>query len=304
MPVQSWSQAILLAASFVALVWSTSAEAKRVAFVVGISDYQHSPRLTNPRHDAAGVSQALEANGFEVVKVLDADISGLTRSLEEFYAKADGAEAALFFYAGHGLQFDGVNYLLPRDAELKSDTRLKQEAIALQDIITAIEKRAGVTLVFLDACRDNPLATELQRSAKGADRSAAVPRGLAPMTIRNPDTLVVFAAAPGRTASDGRGQNSPFTTALLENINAPGVEIELMMKRVTRDVVQATNGEQVPERLSRLTTEFVLKPAAAPSRFDWAPRIVKESDKAETRSPASNQCEGDNPPISCLWGRK
>lgn len=304
MPVPSWwSRAVALAALFVTLIVSTSAEAKRVAFVVGISDYQHSPRLENPRNDAAGVSTALEATGFEVVKVLDADIGGLTRALDEFYAKSDGAEVALFFYAGHGLQYDGVNYLVPRDAQLKSDTRLKQETVALQDIISAIEKRVGVTLVFLDACRDNPLATELQRSAKGADRSAAVPRGLAPMTIRNPDTLVVFAAAPGRTASDGAGRNSPFTEALLRNIEAPGVEIELMMKRVTRDVVQATKGAQVPERLSRLTTEFVLKPAA-PSRFDWAPSIVREGTKREERSSTSDPCAVDNPPIACLWGKR
>ena len=249
---------------------------RRVALVVGISNYTYSPRLKNPHSDAKAISSALSAAGFEVVQSLDQDLTSLSAALDGFYKKADGADAALFFFAGHGLQFDGVNYLVPRDAALRSETRLKQETIALQDIIGAIEKRAGLTLVFLDACRDNPLAEELQRSAKGQSRSAAVPRGLAPMAIRNPDTLLVYAAAPGRTASDGGGENSPFTTALLRNIDEPGVEIELLMKRVTRDVVQATGGEQVPERLSRLTTEFVFK--AAPG--GTAPSAAAAAQKA------------------------
>jgi len=188
---------------------------------------------------------------------------------------------------------------------LRSETRVKQEAVALQDVISAIEKRAKITLVFLDACRDNPLADELQRSMKGRSRSAAIPRGLAPMKIRNPDTLLVFAASPGRTASDGSGQNSPFTTALLNNIDQPGVEVELMMKRVTREVHQATRGEQTPERLSRLTSDFVfvpsrlgnwsasLKPVGPPPEIPFQPRSA----------PAADGCATDNPPISCLWGK-
>lgn len=243
------------------LLCAEAALAKRVALVVGISNYAHSPKLANPGRDAAGMATALQTAGFEVVESLDQGLPGVLQALEDFYARADGAETALFFFAGHGLQFDGVNYLVPKDAQLRSESRVKQETVALQDIISAIEKRAAITLVFLDACRDNPLAEELLRSTKGASRSAAVPRGLAPMTIRNPDTLLVFAAAPGKTASDGSGRHSPFTSALLQNISNPGIEIELLMKRVTRDVVQATNGAQVPERLSRLTTEFVFNTA-------------------------------------------
>jgi uncharacterized caspase-like protein len=253
--------AVWLSALIAALSGVETAHAKRIALVLGISDYAYSPRLTNPGRDATGMAKALQAAGFEVVLSLDQELSGVLVALEDFYARADGAETALFFFAGHGLQFDGVNYLVPKDAQLRSELRVKQETVALQDIISAIEKRAGITLVFLDACRDNPLAEELLRSSKGASRTAAVPRGLAPMTIRNPDTLLVFAAAPGKTASDGAGNNSPFTSALLRNISDPGIEIELLMKRVTRDVVQATNGAQVPERLSRLTTEFVFNTA-------------------------------------------
>jgi Caspase domain len=292
------SCAALLAAAVLLPVTYDVAHAKRVALVVGISDYAYSPKLANPGRDAAGMAAALAASGFEVVQSLDQDLGGLLQALEQFYAKTDGAEVALFFFAGHGLQFDGVNYLVPKNAQLRSDTRLKQETIALQDIISSIEKRAGITLVFLDACRDNPLAEELHRSSKGASRSAAVPRGLAPMAIRNPDTLLVFAAAPGRTAADGAGDNSPFTTAILRNIAEPGVEIELMMKRVTRDVVQSTGGEQVPERLSRLTTEFVFHkkpldwnptttPAKPPTTSSAGPARTKEAEAKGTGAVAS-----------------
>jgi len=276
------------------VVFAATALAKRVAMVVGITDYTHSRKLPNARNDAASMTQALQASGFDVVQSLDQDQTEIYDTLDRFYAKASAAETAVFFFAGHGIQFDGVNYLVPKSAELRSISRLKQETVALQDIISEIEKRAGITLVFLDACRDNPLAEELQRSLKGTTRSAAVSRGLAPMEIRNPDTLLVFAAAPGKTASDGAGANSPFTAALVQNIAEPGVEIEQMMKRVARDVRSATGGTQAPERLSKLTTEFIFTPA--------------QSTKALTVEPArpasdTPSCKGPNPPISCLWNR-
>jgi uncharacterized caspase-like protein len=274
-----------------------SADAKRVALVVGISDYAYSPLLINPTRDAAGVSRSLRDSGFEVVQVLDGNRADLTGALERFYELADDAEAALFFFAGHGLQFEGVNYILPRDAAPKNSTRLKQETIALQDVISAMEQRAHVTLVFLDACRDNPFAEQLQRSLRGADRSAVAPQGLAPMQIRNPDTLLVFAAAPGRTASDGAGGNSPFTTALLKNMTVPNVEIELMLKGVTRDVSQATKGEQVPERLSRLTSDFYLRGGQMPTAG------VKSAAGTEPPPlPPRDGCTAANKPVSCLWG--
>jgi hypothetical protein len=235
-----------------------AADARRVALVVGISDYAYSPTLPNPKRDAERMSAALRGLNFEVITSLDNDLAGLIASLEQFYKAADGAEAALFFYAGHGLQLEGVNYLVPKDAQLRSEARVRQETIALQTIISATENRAKITLVFLDACRDNPLAEQLQRSVAGKSRSASVSRGLAPMEIRNPDTLVIFAAAPGKTAADGVGQNSPFTQALLSNIGAPGKDIELVMKHVTKAVAEATRGEQVPERLSKLTSDFFL----------------------------------------------
>lgn len=270
------------------VVTSAAAAGKRVALVVGMAEYDHCPKLANPRRDAAGMVDVLSALGFHVIPSLDQDLSGLTEALDRFYAEARGAEAALFYYAGHGLQLRGVNYLVPRDARLRSETRLGQETIALQGVVMAMEEKARIALVFLDACRDNPLGDELKRSVAGGERSAAVARGLAPMSIRNPDTMVVFATAPNATAQDGQGGNSPFAGAMLRHLSTPGVEIELMMKRVTRDVVQATGGAQVPERLSRLTSEFVFKEAAAVVGAVPAPV-------------AADPCRVANPPLSCLW---
>jgi uncharacterized caspase-like protein len=274
---------------------------RRAAFVVGVSDYAYCPKLPNPRRDAAAMTKALKSLGFDVITSIDQDLDGLTGGLEQFYRKAEGAEAAVFYYAGHGLQARGVNYLLPKDARLRSETRLKQEAIALQDVIAAMEERAQITLAFLDACRDNPLGDELKRSIAGAARSAAVPRGLAPMSIRRPDTMIVFATAPNKTAQDGSGRRSPFTEAMIRRLAEPGLEVEPMMKRVTRDVARATKGEQVPERLSRLTSEFVFNEAATrpPSSLPGgAPAPVSAAPQA------ANPCASSNPPISCLWRKR
>jgi uncharacterized caspase-like protein len=284
-----------------------AAAEKRVALVVGMSDYISCPKLENPQRDAAGMAKALTSVGFDVVTSVNQDLSGLTAALEQFYAKAAGADAAVFYYAGHGLQARGVNYLVPTDAQLKNETRLKQETIALQDVVSSMEEKARITLAFVDACRDNPMADELKRSIAGSDRSAAVLRGLAPMSIRSSDTMVVYATAPNKTAQDGSGQNSPFTEAMVRNIATPGVDIELMMKRVTRDVAKSTEGAQIPERLSRLTSEFVFneaveKPGEAPSPQSASasnPGVASPGNSAST-----DLCRSDNPPLSCLWNTR
>lgn len=291
----------LVALAF-AVTLSSPAMAKRVALVVGISDYAHSPRLSNPGNDARGISTSLTRLGFEVITSLDAGLQGMLGALDQFYSASSDAEVALFYFAGHALQVRGTNYLIPADAQLRSESRLPQETIELQNIVLAMEKRARITLTFLDACRDNPLAETLQRSILGASRSAAVPRGLAPMAIRNPDSLVVFAAAPGKTASDGAADNSPFTTAMLRHIETPGEDIELVMKRVTREVHQSTGGEQTPERLSRLTSDFSFHPVSVPRPA--APPPTSVSAPLEQRPASAAPCSSDNPPITCLWARR
>jgi len=189
---------------------------------------------------------------------------------------------------------------VPTNAQLRTEERLLQETVPLQQIVLKMEERAKITLTFLDACRDNPLAEELQRSILGKNRSAAVPRGLAAMAIRNPDTLVVFAAAPGKTASDGDDQNSPFTKAMLHHMEAPE-DIELIMKRVTREVHDATGGAQVPERLSRLTSDFSFNPL---QRQGWGTTELLPAAKPGESSVSTNPCASATPPISCLWRKR
>lgn len=288
-----------------------TAASKRVALVVGNSNYLHSTTLPNPQNDAKDLANALKAADFKVIMALDKNLLELSLTLDYFYQEVQGAETALIFYAGHGMQFQGVNYLIPVDAKLRSPTRFKQETIALQDIIQAVERRVKITLVFLDACRDNPLADDLKRKFLGKSRSAVVSRGFAPMQLRNSDTLIVFAAAPNKTASDGDGRNSPFTKALLNNIHSPGVEIELMMKRVTNQVYQETKGEQTPERLSRLTSEFVFMQKEAgltdvirstKSEDEKFP-LLKSTSSKTNEIIENDPCSSDNPPISCIWNK-
>ncbi len=278
-------------------------QAKRVALVVGISEYAYSPRLLNPGNDAREISASLKRVGFDVITEQNADLQRLVVALEEFYAAAEGAEAALFYFAGHALQVRGANYLVPADAQLRSEARLAHETIELQKIVQAMEKRAQITLTFLDACRDNPLAEALQRSILGGSRSAAVPRGLAPMAIRNPDSLVVFAAAPGKTASDGDMGNSPFTAAMLRHMESPGDDIEMVMKRVTREVHESTRGEQIPERLSRLTSDFSFNPAPVPRWGAVQVRPAVSAPSAPSQASSGDPCRSDNPPISCLFAK-
>ncbi len=291
---------VILVASL--LFQTDVANAKRVALVVGISAYVYSPKLSNPGNDARSIAASLKKVGFEVITALDADLGNLTALLEEFYKQSQDAEAALFYFAGHAVQVRSINYLVPKDAQLRSEARLLQETVPLQTVVMAMEERAKITLTFLDACRDNPLAEELQRSIVGKDRSAAVPRGLAPMAIRNPDTLVVFAAAPGKTASDGAGRNSPFTGAMLRHMEVPGEDIELVMKRVTREVHDGTRGEQVPERLSRLTSDFSLNPIRLKG---WGnPEVQPNPKRLTIPSRSEDECVTDNPKLSCLWTKK
>jgi len=229
---------------------------KRVALVVGNSAYRTVPRLANPVNDASDVSAKLKGLGFTVFTGLDLDVAGFDSTLRDFEAALEGADTALFYYAGHGIQADGQNYLLPIDASFADVAGLKRQSVALGDVLGEMQSRAGTVLVFLDACRDNPLSQALQ--APG--RSAASNRGLARVDISARNTLVVFATGPGKIAADGDARNSPFTTAFLAHAATPGIEVESLMKRVSASVLQATDGQQEPERLSRLTREFYFVP--------------------------------------------
>jgi peptidoglycan hydrolase-like protein with peptidoglycan-binding domain len=235
---------------------------KRVAFVVGNAAYRNVPQLPNPAIDAKAIAAVLRNVGFEVVEGTNLTRDKMTEKLLDFGKKAEGADVAVFFYAGHGIAVNNTNYLLPIDADLKSEMDVKLGAAINVDL--TLEQTMGdakVKLVFLDACRDNPFAARI-RSAK-ATRSVAVNSGLAEMKSGQ-GTLLAFATGPGQTALDGEaGTHSPFTRALISNITKPGVEIQQAMTRVRAQVNEETNKNQLPWGHTNLIGEVYLSPQAA-----------------------------------------
>jgi uncharacterized caspase-like protein len=225
----------------------------RVALVIGNSAYRHTPRLINPFNDAKDIAAALGPLGFDVTEAIDLDKRALDEALRTFANRSATAETALVFYAGHGLQVSGQNYLLPVDAKLESERDLDFETIRLDVILRQLETgREGKTsLVFLDACRDNPLARNLAR-AMGV---RSIERGLAPVQS-GAGFFIAYSTQPGNVARDGTGRNSPFAAALLRHIGAADKNISALMIAVRKDVMAATTGRQVPWDHSALTGEF------------------------------------------------
>jgi hypothetical protein len=238
---------------------------KRVALVVGNSAYQHTTPLKNPTNDANDVAAALTRLGFDVVVGIDLDYGGLRQRVRQFSDKLPGAEVALFFYAGHGLQVAGKNYLAPVDARLESEADLDFATVDLDLVIRNMERENRTNIVFLDACRDNPMATNLAR--RMGTRSASIGRGLARVET-GVGTLIAFATQPGNVALDGAGRNSPFTTALLQTIEKPNLPLGEVMISVRNSVLRMTGGKQVPWEHSSLTGQFYFARAieAAPAQ--------------------------------------
>ncbi|HLG79388.1 MAG TPA: caspase family protein [Bradyrhizobium sp.] len=263
----------------VLLVSSNSALAdKRVAFVVGNSAYRNVPQLPNPVVDARSMAKVLRNVGFDVVEGANLSRDKMTEKLLEFGKKAEGADVAVFYYAGHGIAVNGTNYLLPIDADLKSEMDVKLGAAINVDVtLEQTMADAKVKLVFLDACRDNPFAARI-RSAK-ATRSISVDAGLAEMKSGE-GTLIAFATGPGQTALDGEaGTNSPFTRALVANITQPGVEIQQAMTKVRAQVNDETSKNQLPWGHTNLTGDVYLNPVGIPAD--------KPAESASASSPAA-----------------
>ncbi len=240
--------------------WLTAqAAGSRVALVVGMSGYRHAPLLKNPANDARDMSTALQELGFEVVLSADVDKLAFDAAIRSFSKRIADAEVGLVFFSGHGVQVAGQNYLVPVDARLESMRDLEFETVRLEFILGQMENgRDGrVSIVMLDACRDNPFARNLARSM--GVRSDAFPRGLAPL-LSGGGTFVAFSTAPGRVAYDGEGRNSPFAAALLRNIRAPAKGINALMIDVRKDVMAATRNAQVPWDHSALTEDFQFRP--------------------------------------------
>lgn len=235
---------------------------KRVAFVVGNAAYKNVPQLPNPAIDSKAMARVLRNVGFDVVEGSNLTRDAMTAKLLEFGKKSEGADIAVFFYAGHGIAVNGINYLLPIDADLKSEMDVKLGAAINVDLtLDQTMADAKVKLVFLDACRDNPFAAKI-RSAK-ATRSVNVQTGLAEMKSGE-GTLIAFATGPGQTALDGEaGTNSPFSRALVANIAQPGVEIQQAMTKVRAQVSDETSKGQLPWGHTNLTGNVYLNPVGA-----------------------------------------
>jgi uncharacterized caspase-like protein len=244
---------------------ATAAQAdRRVAFVVGNGAYKNVAPLPNPPVDAKAIAGALRNVGFEVVEGTNLTRDKMTERLLDFGKKAQGADVAVFFYAGHGIAISGTNYLLPVDADIKSEMDVKLGAAINIDLtLDQTMGDAKVKLVFLDACRDNPFAAKIKSNS--ATRSVNVQTGLAEMKSGE-GTLIAFATGPGQTALDGtEGGNSPFTRALLANITQPGIEIQQAMTKVRAQVNEETNKGQLPWGHTNLIGSVYLNGAPAPA---------------------------------------
>lgn len=260
------------------VVFSNSAATaeKRVAFVVGNGAYKNVPALPNPAIDAKSMAMLLRNVGFDVVEGNNLSRDNMTEKLLDFGKKAQGADVALFFYAGHGIAIGGTNYLLPIDADIKTEMDVKLGAAINIDVtLDQTMGDAKVKLVFLDACRDNPFAAKIRSG--NASRSVNVQTGLAEMKSGE-GTLIAFATGPGQTALDGdAGANSPFTRALMANLTQPGIEIQQAMTKVRAQVQKDTSKGQLPWGHTNLIGSVYLNGASAPAAETSASAVASLS---------------------------
>jgi uncharacterized caspase-like protein len=241
-----------------ALLWCTCAQAdKRVALVIGNSDYGSQERLLNPRNDAQDMAESLKSLGFEVISRVDVDRQRFLQALAEFSRAVSGADIGLFFYAGHGMQFNGSNYLMPIGAQLQDEVSIRYELVAVEEIQRALERSAGARILILDACRNNPFTAELARSMRTATRDISLSRGLARIEQVH-GTVVAYSTQANDVAVDGSDRNSPFTGALLASLREPGLEIGAMFRKVATRVYETTHGKQVPELSISLLSDVYL----------------------------------------------
>lgn len=237
--------------AFAVLAMAASAVAQdRVALVIGNSNYLSVDRLENPANDAADIGSSLSRIGFDVAVETDLDAASMSRVLAEFARRARGAEQAILYFAGHGVEIDKRNYLIPTDAKIRDTLDVTYQSIELEKLLRTVEGAEKLRLVMLDACRDNPFPFTLA----GATRSLS--RGLARIEPKG-GVLVSYAARGGTVAYDGEGRNSPYAAALLKHIERPGLEIGKLFRQVRDDVYQATGGLQEPFTYGSLPAEDI-----------------------------------------------
>ena len=267
----------VLASAF--LFVATASADKRSALVIGNSKYTHAGALANPANDANDMAEALTGLGFNVILGLDLDKQGFDAKVREFSRALVEADTAVFFYAGHGLQVSGRNHLVPVDAMIANERDLDFDTVSLDFILKQMElNREGKTnIVFLDACRDNPLARNLARSM--GTRSSSIGQGLAEVKT-GVGTFVAYSTQPGNVALDGTGRNSPFTAALAKGIKDPGRNLTAVMIGVRKQVLAETGGKQVPWDHSALVGDFYFNAAFTP---DAAPETDAQAKATQQR---------------------
>lgn len=254
---------------------------KRVALVIGNSVYQNVTRLANPANDSVAMSAMLKSAGFDIVELKrDLKANETRRALRDFSDNVRGADVAIVYFAGHGIEIDGVNYVIPVDAVLERDIDAFDEAIPLDRILTVIDAAKQLRLVILDACRDNPFDRTMKRTAA----SRSIGRGLARVEPTSPNTLIAFAARAGSIASDGDSRNSPFTAALVKYLPKPGLDLRKAFGFTRDEVLKVTNNKQEPFIYGSLGgDDFTLVPAATASPSATSP--------VDTGSPARRDYE-------------
>ncbi len=265
-----------LAVLLAALLQTSAAFAdKRVALVIGNSAYQNVNRLPNPAKDAASIGDMLKKAGFDVVNskqdVTNADMRKMVR---DFSDQVRDADVAVVYYAGHGIEVDGTNYLLPVDTRLERDVDVEDEAVSLDRIVRILDPVKRLRLVILDACRDNPFQQTMKRSLS----SRGVTRGLGKVEPENPNTLIAYAAKAGSTASDGDGDHSPFTTALLKQLPVPGQDLRKSLGYVRDAVLKQTDNKQEPFVYGSLGGDDVVLVAGAKPTPAAVPAQVSSLD--------------------------
>jgi Caspase domain len=261
-----------------ALFATAAAAERRVALVIGNSAYKNASSLPNTINDSSAIAALFKSVGFEVViSRNDLGVVDFKRSVREFLITAENADMAVVYYAGHGIEISGTNYLVPVDARLSRDYDVDDEAVSLDRIIWALQSVRRLRLILLDACRDNPFAAKL----RSAGNRAAARGGLAKIEEVSADTLVAYAAKAGSISYDGDGINSPYATALIKHLAEPGVDIRIALGRVRDDVVAMTGGRQEPfiyGSLGGATIPLVPLPAAKKVEPPPAPATVAKRE--------------------------
>src|ERR1700681_1264660 len=261
---------------------------KRVALVIGNSTYQNVPSLANPANDAAAVTDIFKAAGFDVVESRrNLKNAELRRILNNFYDRTRDADIAVVYYAGHGIEVDGSNYIVPVDAVLERDRDVYDETISLDRLVQSIEPARQLRLIILDACRENPFSQSMKRTLA----TRGISRGLARVDPMTPNTLIAFAAKAGSTADDGNGKHSPFTTSILNHLTTPGLDLRKAFGIIRDEVMAATNNKQEPYVFGSLGgADVALVPAPVvpvavalppPSAQDVATEVRREYEFAE-----------------------